>query len=475
MFWSALQKQSIHLIGIGGSGMSGIAEVLISLGFPVSGSDVQSTPTTRKLEKLGAKVFKGHREDQIEGASCVVVSSAVSPLNPEWREAIKRRIPVIMRAEMLAELMRLKLGVAIAGSHGKTTTTSMVGQILATIDPTVVVGGRVQHWNASSIVGKGDVFVIEADESDRSFLKFSPVYSIITNVDREHLDTYRDLKDIESTFVEFMNRTAFFGCNWISADCASLRAIRKDVVKPIRTFGFAADADLRIVSTTFQTKKSIFSLEYEGKKLGTFELPVTGNHNIKNATAAIGVALSLGISKEDIREGLSHFVPADRRLQIHFESKEVAVIEDYGHHPTEVEATLDALKLMFPERETVVFFQPHRYTRTQALWNEFPLSFEGRCDRLYLLPIYSAHEDPIRGVTHEALAREFRNLPVTALLTVPSSQDAYELLKKDRSKPLAVLVLGAGPLTVFAKDLADKFSGRTTESKRKADAAFHSH
>lgn len=448
--------------------MSGIAEVLLSLGFPVSGSDVQSTPTTRKLEKIGATVFHGHRAEQIEGATCVVVSSAVSPLNPEWREAEKRKIPVVPRAEMLAELMRLKLGVAIAGSHGKTTTTSMVGQILQPIDPTVVVGGRVQQWNASSIVGKGEVFVIEADESDRSFLKFSPVYSVVTNIDREHLDTYRDLKDIENTFTEFLNRTAFFGMNWLSADCPSLRAIRSNIRKPVKTFGISQDADLKITSMTFQNRRSQFSLDWEGSSLGTFNLSVSGVHNVKNAAAAIGIALSLGVREADIREGLQNFVPADRRLQIHFESSEIAVVEDYGHHPTEVEATLDALRLMFPERDVTVVFQPHRFTRTQALWKDFPLSFEGRCHELVLLPIYSAHEEPIRGVTSDALAKEFKNLSVTALSKTPSVSEVRKMLDDSRRKPQVVLILGAGPLTSLAHELAQSFSPTSSQERVKA-------
>ena len=441
--------------------MSGIAEVLISLGFPVSGSDVQSTPTTRKLEKIGARVFHGHRAEQIDGATCVVVSSAVSPLNPEWREAEKRKVPVIPRAEMLAELMRMKLGVAVAGSHGKTTTTSMIGQILQPIDPTVVVGGRVQQWNASSIVGKGEVFVIEADESDRSFLKFSPVYSVVTNIDREHLDTYRDLKDIENTFTEFLNRTAFFGTNWLSADCPSLRAIRSNIRKPVKTFGVSPDADLRISSMTFKNRRSQFTLELEGQSLGSFELSISGVHNVKNAAAAIGIGLSLGVGEGDIREGLQNFVPADRRLQIHFESSEIAVVEDYGHHPTEVEATLDALRLMFPERDVTVIFQPHRYTRTQALWKDFPLSFEGRCQELVLLPIYSAHEEPIRGVTSEALAKEFKGLQVSAPAKIPSVDEVREMLRKSKRAGQVILILGAGPLTSLSTELAQSFSVST--------------
>ena len=474
MFWDHVSKPRIHLIGIGGSGMSGIAEVLISLGFDVGGSDVQETATTKKLERLGARVFKGHLAEQVAGATCVVVSSAVSPLNPEWLEAKKRGIPVIPRAEMLAELMRVKLGVAIAGSHGKTTTTSMVGQILRPLDPTVVVGGRIQHWNASSIVGKGDVFVIEADESDRSFLKFSPVYSVVTNIDREHLDTYRDLKDIENTFVDFLNRTAFFGMNWISADCPSLAAIRREVTKPTKTYGLSTDAHLRILDIVTKEKRSVFKLQYEGKRLGTFELPVPGIHNVKNATGAVGIALSLGMSAQEIAEGLAGFIPADRRLQIHYEDRENALVEDYGHHPTEIEATLDALHQMFPDREIVVLFQPHRFTRTKALWREFPLSFEGRCEKVFLFPIYGAHEAPIPGVTSEAMALEFKSTSVEALPMVPSSEEVW---KKIESMPRngaarVVLVLGAGPLTVLALELR-QFMTQASGSSTSINAAFH--
>jgi UDP-N-acetylmuramate--alanine ligase len=474
MFWDHVVKPKIHLIGIGGSGMSGIAEVLLSLGFQVSGSDVQESATTKKLEKLGARLFKGHAGNQVVDATCVVVSSAVSPLNPEWIEAKKRDIPVIPRAEMLAELMRVKLGVAIAGSHGKTTTTSMVGQILRPLDPTVVVGGRLQHWNASSIVGKGDVFVIEADESDRSFLKFSPVYSLVTNIDREHLDTYRDLKDIENTFADFLNRTAFFGMNWISADCPSLAAIRREVTKPTKTFGLAPDAHLRIMDIVTREKRSVFKLKFEGKSVGSFELPVPGLHNVKNAAGAIGVALSLGMSAKEISEGLLNFIPADRRLQIHHEDRDLALVEDYGHHPTEIEATLDALHQMFPDREIVVFFQPHRFTRTKALWREFPMSFEGRCQHVFLFPIYSAHEDPIPGVTSEAMASEFKSTAVEALPRVLSSEEVWKKLEAlpKSSSGRVVLILGAGPLTSLALELRQIMS-QNPGGSYSATSAFH--
>jgi UDP-N-acetylmuramate--alanine ligase len=452
MFWG--QKPFIHLIGIGGSGMSGIAEVLLASGFPVSGSDLHKSATTERLQRLGAKIFEGHTAAHIENPTCVVVSSAISESNPEWREAKRRGISTIARAEMLAELMRLKLGIAIAGSHGKTTTTSMVGQVLRSLDPTVVVGGRLQHWNASSIVGKGSMFVIEADESDRSFLKFSPVYSVVTNIDREHLDTYRDLEDVEQTFLEYLNRTAFFGMNWVSADCPSLRKIRPQLTKPTQTYGLSESADLHIHSETFLRNGSQFSLSWRKRELGTFEIPVMGHHNVMNATAAIGIAMSCRLTVEEIALALRGFVPADRRLQIHEDNPVMAVVEDYGHHPTEIAATLDALKLMYPEQSISVFFQPHRYTRTQALFADFAKSFAGRCEEVFLLPIYGAHEKPRVGISSERLAETFVSQKVKVMSGTPTAEEVLNAIQKN-SKKNVILILGAGPLTPLAVELAE--------------------
>ncbi len=457
MFWEHLHKPVIHLIGIGGSGMSGIAEVLLASQFSVSGSDLTQTPTTKRLEALGAKIFKGHASSHVERATCVVVSSAIREDNPEWVEARRRGIPVIPRAEMLAELMRLKMGIAVAGSHGKTTTTSMLGQILRSIDPTVVVGGRLQHWNASSVVGKGNAFVIEADESDRSFLKFSPVYSIVTNIDREHLDAYKDLSDIENTFLEFLNRTAFFGQNWISSDCESLLRIQKGVVKPLRTYGFHPDSDLRIVEYTYADRWSRFRLQMEGQEIEDFELPVAGRHNVQNATGAIGVALSLGLSISKIRESLKDFIPADRRLQIHYEDERVSVVEDYGHHPTEIRATLEALTTLYPSRRKVVVFQPHRYTRTQALWKEFLNCFENDVDFLHLLPIYPAHENAIVGVDSYQLSQEMIVKEVRVHSRFPSAEELASEFASSWQSSTVLLILGAGPLSALAVELSSHF------------------
>lgn len=458
MFWG--QKPYIHLVGIGGSGMSGIAEVLLGHGFAVSGSDLSKSPTLDRLSKLGARILHGHHEDHVAGATCVVVSSAIAKDNPEILEARKRALPIIARAEMLAELMRLKMGIAIAGSHGKTTTTSMVGQFLRSQDPTVVVGGRLQHWNASSVVGRGNAFVIEADESDRSFLKFSPVYSVVTNIDREHMDTYQDIEDLKHTFIDFLNRTAFFGLNWISGDCPILQSVRPQIVKPTKTYGLDESSDLRITHYRFTHRQSFFDLSFHGTALGEFQLPVVGLHNIKNATAAIGIGLSLNLEAEELKSRCRSFIPADRRLQIHVENENWAVVEDYGHHPTEIRATLEALKILYPDRTRVVVFQPHRYTRTKLLWSDFSPSFTGLIDQLFLLPIYSAHEKAIPGISSIALARTLKDMPVKILNEIPKAEEFLKSFETDSK--VCVLVLGAGPLTPFALELAQSvnFSDR---------------
>lgn len=433
--------------------MSGIAELLLASEFPVSGSDLTKSAITERLESLGAKIFYDHKASHIEQPSCVVVSSAVRTSNPEWQEAVLRSIPVIQRAEMLAELMRLKKGIAVAGSHGKTTTTSLLGQVLHSLDPTVVVGGRLQHWNASSLVGKGSTFIVEADESDRSFLKFSPVYSIVTNIDLEHLDNYRDLEDIKDSFVSFLNRTAFFGENWICADCENLKSIRPRLIKPTKTYGFAEDAEIRISSVEMKSSKSSFCLERKsGENLGVFEIPVPGRHNILNATAAIGLALSLGIGLTSLRRSLKNFIQADRRLQTHYRSERLAVVEDYAHHPTEIRAAMEGVSQMFPGFRKIVIFQPHRYTRTKALWSEFVDTLATLSDELFLLPIYAAHEPVIDGVSSDQLAAAI-GLKAQRWEALPQvSRFASDFLA--HREPSVVVVLGAAPLTSFAKSLA---------------------
>lgn len=431
--------------------MSGIAEVLLASGFEVSGSDLHRSPVVQRLEQLGARIFEGHSSSNLLRASCVVVSTAVKKDNPEWLEALKRSIPVIPRAEMLAELMRLKKGVAVAGSHGKTTTTSMLGQIARSIDATVVVGGRLQHWNASSVVGRGSTFIIEADESDRSFLKFSPVYSLITNIDLEHLDNYSDLEDIKNVFVEFLNRTAFFGMNWISSDCPRLSEIRSRIRKPVKTFGFHLDSDIRILSWKTKGQKCIFELGSKDFELGEFEIPVAGKHNVQNATGAIAMALTLGVGVRAIRKRLKEFVPADRRLQFHFQSESAAVIEDYAHHPTEIRAAIEAVKEIYPDQKIRIIFQPHRYSRTKALWRDFIECLKSPSQELFLLPVYGAHEPKELGVHSEALAKEIG--PKAIAFESVDALRAHILTLSDRD--CVWLVLGAAPLTTLATSIAE--------------------
>jgi len=460
MYWNARQKPRLHLIGIGGTGMSGIAEVLLASGFSVTGSDINKTKTTERLEQLGARIFYGHSAEHIEKPNCVVISSAVQKDNPEWQEAVQQGIPVIQRAEMLAELMRLKKGVAVAGSHGKTTTTSMLGQLLRPLDPTVVVGGRLQHWNASSIVGRGSTFVIEADESDRSFLKFSAVYSLVTNIDSEHLDNYQNFKDLLESFIEFLNSTAFFGMNWINMDCPNLQKIKSAIKKPTKTYGFNPEADLQIKNYHYKNSTSLFEIQFEDKHLGEFVLPVCGRHNVSNAAGAIGMALSLGLPPAGLKRRLKRFIPADRRLQIHFASESAVVVEDYAHHPTEIRASLEAISLMYPDYDRVLVFQPHRYSRTKALWSEFVECLKQPANsRLMLLPIYSAHENEISEISSINLAQEITG-KVEVMTQLPSTEEVLQFAESSTRSKLIYVIMGAAPLSSLAHSLAEILAQR---------------
>src|SRR5450631_3404671 len=402
--------QRIHFVGIGGIGMSGIAEVLINLGYRVSGSDLKSSAITQRLAGLGAVTFEGHRADNIAGAEVVVTSSAIALDDPEVSEAHALHIPVIPRAEMLAELMRLKYGIAIAGMHGKTTTTSMVAAILAAgdLDPTVVIGGRVDAMGSNARVGKSEYFVAEADESDRSFLKLWPILAVVTNIDREHMDCYRDLADVKSTFVEFLDHVPFYGMVVACNDNDDLRYILPSVRRRIVTYGTLEGSDFRITDIRsglageghFAT--SAFRVEYQGRDLGEFHLHVPGDHNIRNATAAIAVGFGLDIPIEKIRAGLANFSGVDRRFQLKGRVNGVTVIDDYGHHPTEIRATLAAAR-QCGFRRIHVIFQPHRYSRTQLLFSEFATAFHD-ADSVTVLDIYAASERPIADVTGELLA-----------------------------------------------------------------------
>jgi UDP-N-acetylmuramate--alanine ligase len=404
--------QRVHFVGIGGIGMSGIAEVLLTLGYKVSGSDLRSTAGTQRLASMGAILFEGHRAGNVEGAEVVVTSSAIQRGNPEVAEARRRHIPVVQRAEMLAELMRLKYGIAVAGMHGKTTTTSMVGAVLqgAELDPTIIVGGRVDALGSNARHGKSRYLVAEADESDRSFLKLSPIVAVVTNIDREHLDTYRDLDDIEQTFLDFMDRVPFYGAVVICNDDDRLRDLLPNVQRRVITYGTREDSDFRITSLDCTIANggpaSRFVVAFRGQPLGEFRLHVPGTHNVLNATAAIAVGIGLEIAPDKIREALGAFGGVDRRFQLRGRAAGVTVIDDYGHHPTEIKATLAAARQCGFKRIHVIF-QPHRYTRTEALLQEFAGAFRD-ADSVSVLDIYAASESPIEGINGELVARKIR-------------------------------------------------------------------
>ncbi len=437
--------QRIHLVGIGGIGMSGIAEVLLTLGYSVSGSDTKPSTTTERLQDLGAIIFEGHKASNVEGAHVVVTSSAIKSDNPEVAEAHKRKIPVIPRAEMLAELMRLKYGIAVAGAHGKTTTTSMVASVLtaAHLDPTFVVGGKLNQAGTTARLGKGEYFVVEADESDRSFLYYAPVVAVITTIDREHLDQYSSLEEIQSVFAEFVNRVPFYGAAILCLDEPNVQAIIPDIKRPIITYGTSTQADLVISDVTMEGLGSQFRLTYKGDDLGMFSLiHPPGIHNVRNAAAAAAVALYLNVPSDLIREGLAHFTGVGRRFDIKGVVADVTVIDDYGHHPVEIRATLEAARGCKFNR-LLVLFQPHRFTRTQHLWDDFCRAFN-QADILVLTDIYAASENPIPGITSEALAAAIREAGHKNVHYFRTMQDGIEFLLKNAKPADAILTIGAG-------------------------------
>jgi UDP-N-acetylmuramate--alanine ligase len=437
--------QRIHLVGIGGIGMSGIAEVLLTLGYSVSGSDLKPSSITERLQNLGATIYEGHKATNADGAQVVVTSSAVKPDNPEVIEAHKMKIPVIPRAEMLAELMRLKYGIAVAGAHGKTTTTSMVASVLAAahLDPTFVVGGRVNQAGTTARLGKGEYFVVEADESDRSFLMLAPVVAVVTTIDREHLDQYSSLEDIQGAFIQFVNRVPFYGSAILCIDEPNVQAIIPSVKRPIITYGTSSQADLIISDVKLEGLRSEFRLTYKGEDLGLFRLEhPPGMHNVRNAAAAAAVALYLNVGSDLIREGLAKFAGVGRRFDIKGVVNDITVVDDYGHHPAEIRATLEAARGCKFNR-LLVLFQPHRFTRTQHLWNEFSRAFN-QADVLVLTDIYAASETPIPGVTSEALADAIREAGHKNVQYLRSMQDGIEYLLKQAHPGDAILTIGAG-------------------------------
>ena len=451
--------QRIHFIGIGGIGMSGIAEILLTMGYPVSGSDLRSSPVTERLQALGATIYSGHAAANAAASDVVVTSSAVARDNPEVLEARARKTPVIPRAEMLAELMRLKFGIAVAGMHGKTTTTSMIAAVLAggALDPTVVVGGRVDAMGSNARLGKSQYLVAEADESDRSFLKLSPILAVVTNLDREHMDAYRDMTDVEDAFVQFMDEVPFYGAVTACADNPALRAILPRVTPRVYTYGESPDADFRLrILRPAADSFSTFEVNTRGLVLGPFQLHVPGRHNVLNATAAIAIGIQLGLTPEAIAAGLDGFRGVDRRFQTKGQARGVTVVDDYGHHPTEVRATLQAARECGYGR-VLVLFQPHRYTRTRDLMEEFATAF-GDADALQVLDIYAASEQPLDGVTGEVLAGRIRENG-GRVAYAPSLAEAVDRLAADAREGDMILTLGAGNVSQAGPLLLQALAG----------------
>ena len=498
--------QRVHFVGIGGIGMSGIAEVLLNLGYKISGSDLKRSSVTDRLKSLGATVFEGHRAENVAGADVVVTSSAINPANPEVVEASRLHVPVIQRAEMLAELMRLKYGIAIAGMHGKTTTTSMVAAVLAAgaLDPTVVVGGRVDAMGSNARLGRSQYLVAEADESDRSFLKLSPILSVVTNIDREHMDCYRNMQDVKRAFLDFMDRVPFYGMLVLCNDDPVLRRLLPKIRRRMVTYGTrkgsdflirdgwwssgrtrpaaresGSEANARIREGTASSRAEeaaykngalapegftparagavppqIFSVTYRGTNLGDFRLYVPGLHNVLNATAAIAVGIGLDIPIAHIREALEHFRGVDRRFQLRGEAGGVTVIDDYGHHPTEIKATLAAAR-QCGYRKIHVIFQPHRYTRTRDLMDEFTTAFDN-ADSLFVLDIYPASEQPIEGITGEVLATRISLNTGRAVSYVNSFDEAVSAATSAIQPGDMILTLGAGSVSQLGPMLLEK-------------------
>ena len=425
--------------------MSGIAEVLLNLGYQISGSDVKLSPITERLAVMGARVFEGHAASNIAGARALVVSSAVDEQNPEVQEARRLQIPVIPRGELLAELMRLKYGVAVAGSHGKTTTTSLTATILnfAGLDPTVVVGGRVGTMGGSNArVGRSDFLVVEADESDGSFLKLAPIIAVVTNVDREHLDHYPTLDDIRAAFIEFVNKVPFYGAAIVCLDDPNVQGLLPEIRRRTITYGTTAQADVEATDIVCGPFVSEFNIRYRTTDLGRFTLRIPGRHNVLNAMAAIAVAMELEVKPDVIREGLATFSGVDRRFQKRGEAHGITVVDDYGHHPTEIRATLDGARLC-GFRRIHVLFQPHRYSRTFHLMDEFARSFF-QADSVFVMDIYAASEKPIEGVTAQALADRIRQFGHRGVEYVGSLDRGVDALLAAAGTDDLVLTLGAG-------------------------------
>jgi UDP-N-acetylmuramate--alanine ligase len=448
--------QHVHFVGIGGIGMSGIAEVLLNLGYQISGSDVKESEVTRRLQTLGCTVAYGHRRENVKEADVVVVSSAIRPGNPEVEVAEERLIPVIPRAEMLAELMRMKVGVAIAGTHGKTTTTSLIATVLAAggLDPTVVIGGRLNSIGSNARLGQGDFLVAEADESDGSFLKLMPTLAVVTNIDPEHLDHYRDIDEIKEAFLSFLNKIPFFGLAVLCLDHPNIQSLIPRLKKRFTTYGLTTQADFQAKEIEFDGLFTRFDVLHRNQEVGRLELRMPGLHNVYNALATVATAFELSIPFRVIQETLGDFGGIQRRFQIKGEKKGIMIVDDYGHHPVEIMATLRAARRGW-KRRIVVVFQPHRYTRTQTLFNEFLKAFYD-ADVLVLTDIYPAGEDRIEGVEAKGLCDGIREYGHKNVTYVPNKKEIVGHLLNVVAPGDLVITLGAGDIWQISEELVNR-------------------
>jgi UDP-N-acetylmuramate--alanine ligase len=448
--------RNVHFVGIGGIGMSGIAEVLLNLGYRISGSDMKETEVTRRLQALGCKMDYGHRRENVKEADVLVVSSAIRPNNPEIKVAEERLIPIIPRAEMLAELMRMKVGIAIAGTHGKTTTTSLIATVLgaAGLDPTVVIGGRLNSIGSNAKLGQGEFLVAEADESDGSFLKLMPTIAVVTNIDPEHLDYYKGIEEIKEAFLHFLNKIPFFGLAVLCLDHPNVQSLLPRLKKRFTTYGLTTQADFQAGEIEFDGLSTAFDVLYQRKKIGRLRIRMPGLHNVYNALAAVATAFELDIPFQVVQEALKDFGGIQRRFQIKEEKKGILIVDDYGHHPVEIMATLKAAKTGW-KRRIIAVFQPHRYTRTQALFQDFLAAFYD-ADVLILTDIYAAGEERIEGVEAKALFEGIREYGHKDVTYIPDKKEIVAHLLGIMVPGDMVITLGAGDIYQTAEELVKR-------------------
>ncbi len=454
------KSKKMHFIGIGGIGMSGIAEILINLGYDVSGSDLRESEQTKRLQSLGATIYHGHYPSNIQDYHVVVSSTAIDSSNPEIIEARKRKIPIIHRSEMLAELVRLKHGIGVAGTHGKTTTSSVLSYVLwaGGINPTSIIGGKVFDFESNARIGEGEYLVFEADESDGSFLNLLPSIAVVTNIDADHLDHYKFFEGIKDAFLQYINTVPFYGYSLLCIDDPTIREILPKVERPYFTYGLSEDADFRGENVSFNNGKMQFDCNYQNENLGTFAINLLGRHNVLNALSVVAVAHELGVASDVIQKALADFKGVGRRMELIGEERGITIFDDYGHHPTEIKATIEALKHL--KRRIIVVFQPHRYSRTQVLYEEFGQAF-GQGDVVFLTSIYPAGEKPIEGVSSELIKESIAKHDSREAIVIPKMEDVASVLAQTAQKGDIIITLGAGDINKSGKEILEaiKISG----------------